>query len=260
MYAEPIRKIALPCASDAENLRFHGLKACRRGQFRLQGELNRTSKRKSRLSRKDTVGQSTMKFGTTLRNRGSIQILKLAIAYTFISAAWLAIAVCAAAADGGKSKVEPYSAEIALGPADSSNRYCTFSANIDPVLFYLTSFANQYRVVHIRVINRSTVPLILSQSKDTVELRFGGHSVYGILDVTSVAPQLWKSLSLELRRLIAYPLRVEPGEEEPVYVFVAVDRLSEFEAARTTPSNIRYSIDTLGHSIDLRPPATAAAS
>jgi hypothetical protein len=181
-----------------------------------------------------------------------------ALSFVLTLCAGLVMCVIPALGNGGKSKLVHYQAAIHLGEA--TNRDCNFTADIDPVVFYLTSVQSKYAVVVIRIVNTTATPLVLSAQDDKMEFLFDTRRVSGVLNLAAADPQMWSSFSLELRQAIAYPSRVEAGEEEGVYLFVAKDALSEFGRARKTPKTIHYAIATQPSlRIELRPPAAVAA-
>jgi hypothetical protein len=118
----------------------------------------------------------------------------------------------------------------------------TFNALIDNVLFHLLSLKEEYKVVRLQVENRSQKVLPLSREKDKVELRFGDRTIPGLLHLSGHDPILWDALDADLRKTLAYPKTIEPGEMESVYIFIPIPALKEVKGA---PDILLYKIDSL---------------
>ena len=134
------------------------------------------------------------------------------------------------AANGGKAKSTILIARLPIG-TDTPDRHgrgsCSFTAQVDAALFAATSLQSKYKVLHIRVVNESTTALELSLAKDSVEIDVGGRQIAGVLDLAKKDATLWDSLSPKLRTELAYPARVEPKEEEGIFVFIPDPALDE---------------------------------
>jgi hypothetical protein len=141
-----------------------------------------------------------------------------------------------AAANGGKGKVTTYQAAVTM---DVQGREVVFSAQLERILFSLTSVHNKYKIVRIKIDNKTKKDVTLSLEKDQIELRVGSQTLPGILDLGKHDPALWEAFGAVTREQIAYPARVKAGEEENIFVFIARPGLSDL------PRDFRYSIDSL---------------
>lgn len=159
-------------------------------------------------------------------------------------------------ADGGVAKTDVYEATIRLGTESAGT--CDFSAEIQPVLFYLGSVNDEYRVLLIHIVNRGASPLRLSRNSDKIELKFESKTVVGEIDLSDQDTRFWDSLDQSMRQALNYPDLVAEGEEDAVFLFVPNGALSGFRLDRTLPIEIRYSIASLHKTIVLRPRGIAA--
>jgi hypothetical protein len=60
--------------------------------------------------------------------------------------------------------------------------------------------------------------------------------VKGILDVPKIDKNTWKKFSKDLKSKLIYPTKVDPGEEENVFVFIPIDKM------KSLPKFIEYSL------------------
>jgi hypothetical protein len=170
--------------------------------------------------------------------------------------ALIAAFVPLAGADGGKAKNAVYQGEAQPRSGTGSVR---FSIDTSPIIFYLGTVNNKYHVVLIRVMNKTDKPLTLSREQDTVELRFShGTRVTGLLNLAATDHATWDGLEAEIRTAVAYPDLVPAKEEEGIYVFVPVDAVKDPRKAHEMPSEIDYTIRSLGSVVTLRSAAMAA--
>jgi len=135
--------------------------------------------------------------------------------------------------NGGKGKKVIYAGAIEVGK-DSGE--VLFSSELERVMFRLTSVQNKYKVVRVKIENKSRKQLYLSREKDKMELQLVDRVITGILNISSHDPTLWDSLDPELRKALAYPQLVEPGEEENIFVFIPDRDLKE------VPRKFTYTI------------------
>jgi hypothetical protein len=166
------------------------------------------------------------------------------------------LAPVVAAADGGKAKNAIYEASV---PATTGSGSLDFRVDTSPIIFYLGTVNNKYHVLLVRVMNHTHAPLKLTKDQDTVELQFSdGQSVKGMLNLPAVDHATWDGLETEIRKAVAYPEAVEPGEEEGIYLYVPVGDVSGPRKQHRMPSSITYNIKSLAAPIALRPRAAAA--
>jgi hypothetical protein len=107
-----------------------------------------------------------------------------------------------------------------------------FTADIDPVMYRVTSLASKYRVIRVNVRSRAEQPLKLSLQKDGVEVTVNGRKVPAILNLRDKDADCWeKSLDDAARAALAYPQVVKPNEENNIFVFVPVSEPADPPAA-----------------------------
>jgi len=152
------------------------------------------------------------------------------------------------AGNGRKGRKVFYKAESRCG--DTAR--IRFSTEIEHILFVLNSVQNRYKVLRIHIENGCDQDLPLSGTDDRVDVQFAGRGVRGILDLRAVAPALWDSLDAAVRSLLVYPARVEPGEEESIFVFLPSSDVTGI------PHGVRYELRSLPRPLELRD-LTAAA-
>lgn len=146
--------------------------------------------------------------------------------------------------NGGKAKKLVLEANLASG----EGRW-RFTTEFVPIQYRLNTIRNKYKMIQIRVNNEGGKPLRLSRADDKVEVRLASNFVPGILNLTDADPAFWDSLDAAIRNELAYPLGVEPGEEESIFVFLPVTDFKE------VPEAIRYTIAGEGAQVLLRAPA-----
>ncbi len=141
-----------------------------------------------------------------------------------------------------------------LGPDKHGSKNCELTSEFEPILFRLTSVENKYRVLRVRIVNRTSRNLALSRTADKVEVVFGDERVNGVIDLPGHDQAFWKNLDPELRDQIIYPQVVEKGgEEESVFVFIPD------VARKTAPTAIVYTFASAsGTPVQLRQPAATA--
>jgi hypothetical protein len=164
-----------------------------------------------------------------------MRVLRLVTGALVVAAAVVG-SVERAAANGGKGKVTTYQASVTM---DDQGREVVFSAQLERVLFSLTSVQSKYKLVRIKIDNKSKKDLALSLEKDQIALRVGSETLPGILDLGKQDPAMWDALGPAIRDQIAYPAKVKAGEEENIFVFIAKPALSDL------PRDFRYSIESL---------------
>lgn len=143
------------------------------------------------------------------------------------------VALC----NGGKGKTDRYIGEISID--GNLPGACIFSTEIEKVLFRLNSVQNTYKVVRIKIVNFSKIPLLLSAEKDKIVLVYAHRNISGILNLVNHDPTLWDTFAVEMRRILVYPKKVEAGEEENIFVFIPEPNLTEL------PEGFLYVIDSL---------------
>jgi hypothetical protein len=136
----------------------------------------------------------------------------------------------------------------------AGGRACLFRSEIDPALFALLSLRDRYKVLRIQVRNDSAQPVVLSRQADSVELVFGERRVPGVLALDQLDASLWDAFSTEMRRELAYPGRVEGGEEESVFVFVPAAGID------APPQEIQLNVASLPKPVRLQHLVAAAKS
>ena len=166
-----------------------------------------------------------------MRRLPSVTIGVLA-AIAVVSGATLGID--SALGNGGKGKRVMYRGALAGSDAGQDIQ---FDAELEPLLFRLTSVRNRSRVVRIRIRNTGAAPLALSAASDVVQAQLpGGSTLAGLLDLAARDAQAWDGLPADVRSAIVYPRTVPAGEEESVFVFWPVS------SATDVPTAFRYTI------------------
>lgn len=122
-----------------------------------------------------------------------------------------------ALANGGKDQSQHYMARIKL----KSGGWIFIEANIERLSYILLSFQNKYKLVPIKVQNEGQSDIRLSAETDKIEVILpNGSKVRAVLDLSTSDPEVWDSLDFELRSQLAYPMVIQAGEEEVVFVFI----------------------------------------
>ncbi|MHC4270108.1 MAG: hypothetical protein ACYSTS_16815 [Planctomycetota bacterium] len=158
------------------------------------------------------------------------------IVYSFVIFAVIVFTYDFAFCNGGKGKKTFYKGQIKLGEEE----VCEFSTEIEQVLFRINSVENKYKVVRIKIINKSEKTLHLSIDKDKLELAYNEGHITGILDLSKYDPIFWDALDSDIRNTLVYPQIVEgKGEEENVFVFIPNPKLEKL------PLAFIYTIESL---------------
>jgi len=151
-----------------------------------------------------------------------------------------------------------------LNLGDAREERCEFAIEVDKIAFVLNSLENKYRLIRVRVDNFSKTPILLSPDKDSFELKVEENiSVKGVLNLRKADPQLWDSLTVELREALAYPQTFEPakvstdgGRERPqpifLFIFFPKDKVPKL------PGSFAYRIDSLDKTSEIRERLPAA--
>lgn len=139
-----------------------------------------------------------------------------------------------ALANGGRGKRVTYQGELKV----NKNQVHEFSTEIEEVNFLITSVDAKYRALRIRIRNWTRKKLALSVEGDAVliHMKAGEQPVKGILDVSENDKKTWNKFSEDLKSKLIYPTKVDPGEEENVFVFIPVNEI------KSLPTYIEYSL------------------
>jgi hypothetical protein len=106
----------------------------------------------------------------------------------------------------------------------------------DPILFQLTSLVGRYRVVRIDISNNGQKAFELSAENDRLAAVISGREVPAILDLGASDAKAWDAIADEMRRNLAYPVKVNPGEQETVFAY-----LKDLPAGAEV-TELRYSV------------------
>jgi len=142
-------------------------------------------------------------------------------------------------ANGGELKETQYYGEVQMG--DGSDKVL-FSATLERVMFTLSSLENKYKVIKIKIENKSKSPLALSIENDEIEIVLNnGKKIAGILNMRKHDPELWNGFNPEMRETLAYPDVVTPPPKgvHNIFLFIPDPKLD------TLPVVFRYRIDSL---------------
>jgi hypothetical protein len=110
---------------------------------------------------------------------------------------------------------------------------------------------DKYRVIRIRVENRTTQPIKLSRDEDIVELILSDHaSVRGTFKLREEDGPLWDSLSEDLRNALAYPVSIHGAKGDSantrrpevlyLFAFFPAGKVSEI------PRSFIYTLQSAG--------------
>jgi len=151
-------------------------------------------------------------------------------------AAMLIVSALTAGANGNKAKKELY---------DGRSGRITFSVELEPIPFQITTVQNRYRLIRIRIVNDGTTAVTLSARNDKVLGYTRDGEVAGILDINRRDAQLWDGLPVDVRTMLAYPTVVKPGEEESVFIFFDASRM------KAAPERLQYTVAGLKDDVTL---------
>jgi hypothetical protein len=168
-------------------------------------------------------------------------------------AAIAALVLPAATAAGGFGKSRRAPTIRLVGEATATSLAVQMISDYDPILFQLTSFRGRYKVLRIDLINTGQKTLVLSVASDRLVALISGSAVPAILDLGAGDPGAWDSLADEMRRNLAYPAKVDPGEEATVFAYL------KDVPPNAVVTELRYSLASLPAApITLRKPAATA--
>ena len=149
--------------------------------------------------------------------------------------------------------------KVYLGEVQLTDGECRFKVEIDPVGFLLTSVADKYKMLFVRVDCIGSSPFKMSRQKDTIYLilSVGGQKtrVRAILDLQTTDPPFWDSLDVAMREVLAYPLGIsessisDPQRSRGLYFYFFVPK----DSIGSLPEAIEYTIDSLGKSTLIEP-------
>jgi len=129
---------------------------------------------------------------------------------------------------------------------------CSFFVEIEKVTFLLTDLANKYKVLRIRVENRSPTSLQLSSDNDTFDFVTGKQgNVRAVLNLQKADPELWDSLDIVMREALVYPKIIKGaknssiGRAEVSYFFAFFPK----ERIKLLPLRFEYTIASLGQRV-----------
>lgn len=149
---------------------------------------------------------------------------------------------------GGESRPTPFAGNVRLDDGQ-----CELSIDVDRLALQVTAVAGKYRLVPIRIDCTGDDKLRLSAANDRLEMfvKDNGRAT-AVLSLRQADPAVWDAFDDDLRRTLAYPPEVAPGE--PVYVF------AYFPIAEVTslPFAFEFTIASRRETIPLRNLATAA--
>lgn len=131
---------------------------------------------------------------------------------------------------------------------------------IERVMFRVTTVAGKYRLVRLRISNESTAPVAFSATDDRLDVvQAGGVVAQAVLNPLQADPTFWAGLDQGLRDALVYPVRLNGAkqgsavaESAYLYLLLPADKVAE------PPTAFRYTIASLGATIELRDPGQAA--
>jgi hypothetical protein len=160
---------------------------------------------------------------------------------------------------GGEGRPTPFVGQVELpgeagGPPTGE---CRFSIDVERVSFIVTTLADKYRLVRMLIDCRGESGLALSASDDRLAMMVddgeGGDGVTAaVLSLRQADGAIWDAFDADLRRALAYPPEVRPGEAVYVFAYFPVDE------TRSMPGGFEFTIASLGETVRLMNLATAA--
>ena len=117
----------------------------------------------SRFSRRWSIARMS-------REAWTMSTLRAVRVVVFATLPLLFLADTPVLANGSKAKRVRYNAEVQIG--DTPAAPCRFDAEVEPLLFRLTTVRDKYRVVRIAVRNDGNTKLVLSRTADRMEIQF----------------------------------------------------------------------------------------
>lgn len=162
--------------------------------------------------------------------------------------AWLVLPISAEAEmAGGEGRPTPF-----VGQIEHGDGYCEFSVDVERINFLVTTVANKYRLVRMRIGCSGELSLALSSTDDRLEMLVGDDNAVGVLSLRQSDGALWDAFDPDIRRSLAYPPEIRAGE--PVYVFAYFPA----EEVGSLPYGFEFTIASLDETVQLVNLATAA--
>lgn len=151
----------------------------------------------------------------------------------------------AMAAVGGEEDVPSrYQGDLFL---DGSR--CSFTIELDRVLFLVATVADRYRIVPVAVECEGT-NVALSSTDDRFETADGAA---GILSLQRFDSQVWDGFDASIRRMLAYPQKIEARKRQVFFAYFRVDDIHGL------PYEFSFTIASIAETVYLRlPPPTAS--
>jgi hypothetical protein len=163
---------------------------------------------------------------------------------------WMAPLPCYAVGGGVLNHpTEQFSTDIPEQP----HHKVRAAVSLQLILFRLNTVHDKYKVVPVLVENHTRDPITLSRSEDAFVALFDERSVPGILQLSHVDRNFWDSLDSEMRKMLAYPEEIGPGDGVMLYVFIPQSD------APNIPTGFDYTIKSLDRTLKLRIPRPAMA-
>lgn len=160
--------------------------------------------------------------------------------------------------------VESGRTEFYLADIPINDEVCRLTIEIEQVGFLISSVADNYRLLRIRLENHADIPLRLSKQSDTFDLVMRGDEqlerVRASLNLRDADPAFWDTLEISLREVLVYPSSIpatrdlERGRSEVAYLYVFAPR----DKVDALPEWFEYTIASLGTTVLIRPRQAAA--
>ena len=148
---------------------------------------------------------------------------------------------------GGEGRSTRFAGEIQL-----RDGRCGFSIDVDRLELLVTAVAGKYRLARVRIDCSGESNLALSATNDRLQMLVEDTRATAVLSLRTAEPTVWGTFDEEMKKTLAYPPEVRPGE--PVYVF------AYFPIAEVTslPSGFELTIASRRETVRLMNLATAA--
>jgi hypothetical protein len=144
----------------------------------------------------------------------------LAAAAALLGLAGFAVSILAPAVATAAGAGRRLPTRTLVGSATGDSVQVQLSWEYDPLLFQLNAFRDRYKVVRIELFNKGQQAFVLSAAGDRLVALVAGRPVPAILDLGGADPAVWDSLAGDMRRDLAYPAKVGPGDRETVFAYL----------------------------------------
>lgn len=181
------------------------------------------------------------------------------VALAIVAAVLISRSTSASVAGG----VNPYSDYVGELRGADGRAQLRLTLTVERMMFRVTTVAGKYRIVRLRISNESIAPLAFSATDDRMDvIQEGAVVAQAVLNPLKADPPFWASLDQTLRDALVYPVKLNGSRQdaapspaaESAYLYL----LLPADTVTSPPQAFRYTIASLGATIDLRVRQTAA--